>query len=42
MDNTDFKAQWRGLMTARYTEAALREIAGLEPRTHPPRHSLLP
>ena len=42
MDNTDFKAQWRGVMTARYTEAALREIAGLEPRTHPPRHSLLP
>jgi 4-hydroxybenzoyl-CoA reductase subunit beta len=27
MDNTDFQAQWRGLMAARYTEAALREIA---------------
>ena len=42
MDNTDFKAQWRGLMAARYTEAALREIAGLETRTLPPRHNLLP
>lgn len=29
MDNTDFKTQWRGLMVERYTEAALREIAGL-------------
>ena len=38
MDNTDFKAQWRGLMTARYTEAAMREIAGIETRTLPPRH----
>lgn len=42
MDNTDFKAQWRGLMTARYTEAALREIAGMEAQSLPPRHSLLP
>jgi len=39
MDNTDFKAQWRGLMAARYTEAALREIAGLETEILPPRHS---
>ena len=39
MDNTDFKAQWRGLMTERYTEAALREIAGLEVEALPPRHS---
>jgi 4-hydroxybenzoyl-CoA reductase subunit beta len=29
MDNTDFQAQWRGVMVARYTEAALREAAGL-------------
>ena len=42
MDNTDFKAQWRGLMTARYTEAALREIAGLETQILPPHHSLQP
>jgi 4-hydroxybenzoyl-CoA reductase subunit beta len=42
MDNTDFKAQWRGLMTARYTQAALREIAGLETQILPPQHSLLP
>lgn len=42
MDNTDFKAQWRGLMTARYTEAALREIAGLEIEALSPRHSQLP
>ena len=40
MDNTDFKAQWRGLMTGRYTEAALREIAGMETSTLPPKHSL--
>jgi CO/xanthine dehydrogenase FAD-binding subunit len=42
MDNTDFKAQWRGLMTAHYTEAALREIAGMETSSPPPQHSLLP
>ena len=41
MDNTDFQAQWRGLMTARYTEAALREIAGLEVQAFPPPRSLL-
>jgi len=41
MDNTDFQAQWRGLMTARYTEAALREVAGLETRRLAPNHFLL-
>jgi len=41
MDNTDFKAQWRGVMAQRYTEAALREIAGLDAGLMPPRHSLL-
>jgi 4-hydroxybenzoyl-CoA reductase subunit beta len=30
MDNTDFQAQWRGAMVQKYTEAALREAAGLE------------
>jgi 4-hydroxybenzoyl-CoA reductase subunit beta len=40
MDNTDFQAQWRGVMAARYTEAALREIAGLELRGLPPQHLL--
>ncbi|TNF72420.1 MAG: 4-hydroxybenzoyl-CoA reductase [Acidobacteria bacterium] len=40
MDNTDFQAQWRGVMAARYTEAALGEIAGLEPRALPPPHLL--
>jgi hypothetical protein len=29
-------------MTARYTQAALREIAGLETQILPPQHSLLP
>jgi 4-hydroxybenzoyl-CoA reductase subunit beta len=28
-DNTDFQAQWRGQMVEKYTEGALREIAGL-------------
>jgi 4-hydroxybenzoyl-CoA reductase subunit beta len=41
MDNTDFQAQWRGVMTARYTEAALREIAGLEAGRMQPNHWLL-
>jgi 4-hydroxybenzoyl-CoA reductase subunit beta len=41
MDNTDFQAQWRGTMTARYTEAALREIADLEPARMQPNHWLL-
>lgn len=40
MDNTDFKAQWRGVMTERYTEAALREVAGLEPGIMGPKHSM--
>jgi 4-hydroxybenzoyl-CoA reductase subunit beta len=40
MDNTDFKAQWRGVMVERYTEAALREIAGLEPEIMSPSHLL--
>jgi 4-hydroxybenzoyl-CoA reductase subunit beta len=38
LDNTDFKAQWRGAMAERYTEAALREIAGLDPGLMPPNH----
>ena len=42
MDNTDFKAQWRGLMAARYTEAALREVAGLDVQALPPRHAMAP
>jgi 4-hydroxybenzoyl-CoA reductase subunit beta len=37
MDNTDFLAQWRGTMVERYTEAALREAAGLpQERLSPP------
>jgi 4-hydroxybenzoyl-CoA reductase subunit beta len=40
MDNTDFQTQWRGTMVQRYTEAALREIAGLEPRRLTPKHGL--
>jgi len=40
MDNTDFNTQWRGVMAARYTESALREIAGLEPTLHQPRHQM--
>jgi 4-hydroxybenzoyl-CoA reductase subunit beta len=40
MDNTDFQAQWRGLMAAKYTEAALREAAGLEVTRPAPRHGL--
>ena len=42
MDNTDFQAQWRGKMVERYTLAALREAAGLEPGVAPPRHRALP
>ena len=38
MDNTDFKAQWRGIMAERYTQAALREIAGLDPGLMKPNH----
>jgi hypothetical protein len=40
MDNTDFQAQWRGVMAARYTEAALRELAGGEPQHPAPRRAL--
>jgi 4-hydroxybenzoyl-CoA reductase subunit beta len=40
MDNTDFQAQWRGVMAARYTEAALRELAGGPPQRLAPRHPL--
>ena len=40
MDNTDFQAQWRGLMAAKYTQAALREAAGLEVHRLPPNHGL--
>ena len=40
LDNTDFLARWRGVMTARYTEAALREIAGLPPGVAAPGHPL--
>jgi 4-hydroxybenzoyl-CoA reductase subunit beta len=40
MDNTDFQAQWRGTMAQRYTEAALREAAGLEAGRLAPRHGL--
>lgn len=39
-DNTDFQAQWRGQMVARYTEAALREAAGLEAERLAPKHGL--
>ena len=42
MDNTDFKAQWRGQMAARYTEAALREIVGLDPGILSPHRSVSP
>ncbi len=40
IDNTDFQAQWRGVMVARYTEAALREAAGLDPGRPAPRHEM--
>ena len=40
MDNTDFKTQWRGAMVERYTQAALREIAGRDPGLMPPNHTL--
>jgi 4-hydroxybenzoyl-CoA reductase subunit beta len=39
MDNTDFQAQWRGVMAARYTEAALRELAGGERQHLASRHA---
>jgi 4-hydroxybenzoyl-CoA reductase subunit beta len=40
MDNTDFQTQWRGVMVQRYTEAALREAAGLEPGRLAPKHGM--
>ena len=39
MDNTDFQTQWRGTMVQRYTEAALREVAGLDPGRLAPKHA---
>ncbi|MFQ5351080.1 MAG: FAD binding domain-containing protein, partial [Thermoanaerobaculia bacterium] len=36
--NTDFDTRWRGVMTARYTETALREIAGLPQLLPAPGH----
>jgi 4-hydroxybenzoyl-CoA reductase subunit beta len=39
MDNTDFQAQWRGAMVVRYTEAALREAAGLPVERLAPKHA---
>jgi CO/xanthine dehydrogenase FAD-binding subunit len=38
MDNTDYLAQWRGVMVERYSEAALREAAGLPVAIAPPPH----
>lgn len=38
MDNTDFQAQWRGRMVVKYTEAALREAAGLPLERLGPKH----
>jgi 4-hydroxybenzoyl-CoA reductase subunit beta len=40
MDNTDFQTQWRGVMVQRYAEAALREVAGLEPGRLAPKHGI--
>lgn len=42
MDNTDFQAQWRGTMVVRYTEAALREAAGLPVERLAPKHGASP
>ncbi len=41
MDNTDFQPQWRGQMVERYTAAALREAAGLDPGIRAPKHRLV-
>lgn len=38
MDNTDFAPQWRGTMVVKYTEAALREAAGLPVERLGPKH----
>jgi CO/xanthine dehydrogenase FAD-binding subunit len=40
MDNTDFQTQWRGTMVQRYTEAALRQAAGMDPGRLGPKHGL--
>jgi 4-hydroxybenzoyl-CoA reductase subunit beta len=40
LDNTDFHTRWRGVMAARYTEAALREVAGLPQVVAAPAHPL--
>jgi hypothetical protein len=40
MDNTDFQAQWRGAVVARYVEAALAECAGLAVERLAPNHPL--
>lgn len=42
MDNTDFQAQWRGTMVVQYTEAALREAAGLPVERMAPKHAPSP
>jgi 4-hydroxybenzoyl-CoA reductase subunit beta len=42
MDNTDFQAQWRGAMVVQYTEAALREAAGLPVERLAPKHAASP
>ena len=39
MDNTDFVARWRGQVTGKYVEAALREAAGLEEERLAPKHA---
>ncbi len=41
MDNTDFNTPWRGAMVQRYTEAALRETAGMAPGRLAPKHEML-
>ncbi len=41
MDNTDFLAQWRGVMAERYAESALREASGLEVTGLAPNHRLV-
>jgi len=40
MDNTDFQTQWRGVMAQRYTDAALREAAGLPVDRLAPKHQV--
>ena len=40
LDNTDFVARWRGKMVEKYTEAALREVAGLETQRLAPKHEV--